>query len=106
MDDSYLSVQPVNNPNLAARRVAKNMGPDWSLTQQVVKAERLDQLRQRLTNRYGFANFYNVGSMVGSMTHDSALQPVGYPMFGPLPQGVRIYRAGTVSNTEGVSRAY
>ena len=106
MDDSYLTAQPINNPNLSTRTVAAGMTPDWSLAQQVVRAERLDRLTRRLTNRNGFAELCNGNCFVNAYSADTTPMSLGQPVFFRYPQGVRVYHSGNTSGAEEVSRAY
>ena len=106
MDDSYLTAQPTNNPNVMGRSVATGMAPDWSLAQQVSRAERFDRLTRRLTDRNGFANLCNGGNLVSSVSPDDTSRMSGQPVILQLPQGVRVYRAGTTSGAEEVNKAY
>ena len=106
LDDSYLTAQPTSNPNWTASAQPAAMESGWSLARQVVKAERFNQLTRRLTDRHGFASFYDYGSMVRSVTPDSQILPFQNVGFNSLQPGVRVYRTSTTTNTGGVNRTY
>ncbi|MEA2030501.1 MAG: zf-HC2 domain-containing protein [candidate division Zixibacteria bacterium] len=46
-DNSYLTAQPVKNPNMTNSSMQK----DWSLTSQMARADRLDRMSQRIVER-------------------------------------------------------
>jgi len=54
LDDSYRTVQPVNNPNLS-----NYLKKDWSLSGQIAQAERLSRISGMLTGSAGFSNVYD-----------------------------------------------
>ncbi len=56
IDDSYLTVQPTDNPN-----VTVGLKNSWRLDEQLAKTERLQQISRNLTNRYGFGNMHLTG---------------------------------------------
>lgn len=96
-DDRYLTAQPSNNPNLAV-----NLQQDWSLRQQIVRAERIEQISRGLANQYGFGNMHMAGavSTVGSLpSASSAFYLRQQPVY-------RVYRLSGSSGGRGDSQAY
>ncbi len=57
LDNSYLHVQPVSNPNMAA-----HLKPNWSLTGQLAQTERMNRISGMLMTNSGFSNVYDRGS--------------------------------------------
>ena len=53
-DALYLTVQPTNNPNMAV-----NMNKDWSLSEQMARAERINRITSQITpvGSFGSANY-------------------------------------------------
>jgi len=79
IDDSYLYIQPTNNPN-----VTVDLKQDWSLQQHLAQTERLERISRQLTNRYGFGNMH--------LTSGTVNQPVILPgRFFPAPT-VTVYQ--------------
>jgi hypothetical protein len=66
LDDSYRTVQPVNNPNMATC-----LKKDWSLGEQLAQTERLSRISGMLTGSTGFSNVYdrNPHGWVGQNAH-------------------------------------
>ena len=52
LDDSYLTAQPVTNPNLTV-----NLREDWSLSHQLAQAERIDRISRTLAPVGGFGSW-------------------------------------------------
>jgi len=96
LDDSYLTAQPLRNPN-----VARGMNGDWSLTRQVAAAERLDRISHQLVDRHGFAGMYTGGSLVRNVTPDSIQE-----LYNALQPGSRVYRARSTSGAWEENSAY
>lgn len=94
VDDSYLTVQPVDNPN-----VTVGLKGDWRLDQQMARAERLEQISSQLTYRYGFSNMH----LTGSRTTWNP-QMVGVVMF-PQVTG-HVYHINGGNNGGEVNQAY
>jgi hypothetical protein len=79
LNDSYLHVQPVNNPNVVG------LHQDWSLQRELAKAERLELISRQITNRYGFGNMH--------LTSGSANPTIRFPgRFFPAPPTVTVYQ--------------
>jgi hypothetical protein len=97
MDDRYLTAQPGNNPNLAV-----GLRQDWSLKQQLARAERLEQISRGLANQYGFGNMYLTS---GTMTAGS-IDPTMSPFFLRQQPVYRVYRLTGSSDGRGGSQAY
>ncbi|MEW5795395.1 MAG: zf-HC2 domain-containing protein [Candidatus Zixiibacteriota bacterium] len=70
LDDRYLTVQPDRNPNLSM-----GLSGNWSLRQQLDRAERLDHISRGLTNPYGFGNLHLAGSRVSAYGVDLVAIP-------------------------------
>jgi hypothetical protein len=94
LDDRYLTAQPTSNPNLSA-----GLAGNWSLRQQLARAERLDVISRELTNRYGFSNLHLAGSRAGAQGFESTMLPE-YLRQVPVFRAYRV-TGGTDSREEG-----
>ena len=97
MDDSYLTAQPSNNPNLAV-----GLNQNWSLKQQIARAERLEQISRGLANQYGFGNLH----LTGSTTSAGQIDPTSSAFFFRQQPVYRVYRLSGNSGGRGGSQAY
>lgn len=91
LDDSYLTVQPYQNPNMTA-----SLSPAWSLESHLAQRERIDQLSGMLTNTSGFTNVYSRSNFDWN---DSYRQYRNDDMLRPRP----IFRVYQPSNTTAVT---
>ena len=97
MDDRYLTAQPENNPNLAV-----GLHQDWSLKQQLARAERLDQISRGLASQYGFSNLH----LTSSATNTGSINPALTPFFLRQQPVYRVYRVSGGSDGRGGGQAY
>jgi hypothetical protein len=100
VDDSYLTVQPVHNPNMAAK-----LNKNWSFDGQMAQAERINRISSSLS---GNGTFGAYGSTTGLTRVSSAsAEPVpfvkNYYRIRPV---IRVYiQAGSSSSGE-VNKGY
>ena len=100
VDNSYLTVQPVHNPNMAAK-----LNKNWSFDGQMAQAERINKISSSLS---GSGSFDNYGHAAGLQRVSSASnKPVpfvkNYYRIRPV---IRVYiQAGSSSPTE-VNKGY
>lgn len=97
MDDRYLTAQPTHNPNMSI-----GLGDNWTLRNQLARAERLDVISRELTNRYGFDNAHLAGS-VSPMGEFGSVMPQMFVRQQPV---FRIYRIGGSTTGRGDGQAY
>lgn len=97
MDDRYLTAQPGNNPNLAA-----GLHQDWSLKQQLARAERLEEISRGLANQYGFGNLH----LTSSTSSAGSVNPAMSQFFLRQQPVYRVYRMNGGSDGRGGSQAY
>lgn len=97
-DDSYLTVQPLDNPNMTG-----TMHKDWSLASQMEQADRLDRLSQRVVDRMraGSVSPMQGLTQVSAGTNQTAPWNRTYYRVRPV---VRVYQAADVP--KGGSAAY
>lgn len=94
IDDSYLTVQPLHNPNMTV-----GLNGAWSLDQQMARAEKLERISSQLTNRYGFGNMHLAGSR--------SSRPQGFPGVIIFPQPTNhIYQINGGTNGGEDNQAY
>jgi len=96
-DNRYLTAQPSNNPNLAV-----NLQQNWSLRQQIVRAERIEQISRGLANQYGFGNMHQAGTVSTA----SSLRPASSAFYLRQQPVYRVYRLSGSSVGRGDSQAY
>jgi len=70
LDDSYLTVQPINNPNMTG-----TLRQGWTLSEQLARSDRMNRISRQLTSALPFDNYYQ-GNAVN--VSSSTLQPVPY----------------------------
>jgi len=93
----YMTVQPTNNPNLT-----HPMDKDWSLTNQMARAERINTITNRLGSRVGFGNQAN--QLASSTTR---MQPAPYVIqYIRIRPVMRIYRSIDTSAGKEDSKTY
>jgi len=86
--ESYLTVQPVNNPNMTV-----NMKKDWSLNDQLARAERVNRITNRMTAAAGYLSAFDYGNRMVSSSHGN-IRPLPYiESYYKLRPVVRIYRS-------------
>jgi len=92
-----MTVQPTNNPNLT-----HPMDKDWSLTNQMARAERINTITNRLGSRVGFGNQAN--QLASSTTR---MQPAPYVIqYIRIRPVMRIYRSIDTSAGKEDSKTY
>jgi hypothetical protein len=97
MDDRYLTAQPGNNPNLTV-----GLHQDWSLKQQIVRAERLEQISRALANQHGFGDLH----LAGSTTPGAGFDPTASRFYLRQQPVYRVYRINGNADGRGDSQAY
>lgn len=95
--DAYLTVQPDNNPNLT-----HPMNKDWSLTTQLAKANRIDQMSQKIIDQIG-VNTGQSQSLTNVSSKSNTPVPYGHT-YNKVRPVIRIYQ--TSESQRGVSSAY
>ncbi|MGH8016487.1 MAG: anti-sigma factor family protein [Candidatus Zixiibacteriota bacterium] len=80
LNDDYLTVQPVNNPNMTS-----TLRQGWSLDEQLNRSERITRISQQLISNSPF-NYYGQGNAVNVSTRS----------FGPVPFVEGFYRVRPV----------
>jgi len=101
LDDSYKTVQPVNNPNLS-----NSLEKDWSLSTQIARAERLNRISRSVAPQVEFYGFDP--SLSGTNVSAQTGQVVPYmPDFVRIRPVIRTYQAphGTTTSRE-VTQTY
>ncbi len=69
LDDSYLTAQPVNNPNVSGL-----LHKGWTLGEQLARQDRINRISQQLTFDFPFS-YYNQGNAVNVSTSASSAVP-------------------------------
>jgi hypothetical protein len=98
LDDSYLTAQPVNNPNLAAK-----LNPNWSLARQLAKTERVTQHANSVTK--GRNRGFNKPQMVPVSAASLKTAPYDRDYYRLRPV-VRVYAAPKSTTDKGGSKVY
>lgn len=80
LDDSYLTAQPVNNPNMTG-----TLKLDWTLDEQLARSDRMDRISRQLTFDSPF-NYFNQGNALNVSTSSSQSTPFvdGYYRVRPV----------------------
>ncbi len=86
LDDSYLTVQPDNNPHVSAM-----LHKGWTLGDQLARQDRIDRISQQLTFDFPF-NFYNQGSAVNVSTRSVNQVPFNEGFYRVRPV-IRVYES-------------
>jgi len=81
LDDSYLTVQPTNNPNMTIR-----MNNDWSFEQVLARTERINQITKNMTPAGSFSS--SGTQLAGIKRNVQAPYDVNYFRYRPV---IRIY---------------
>jgi hypothetical protein len=100
VDDSYLTVQPVHNPNMAA-----NLNKNWSFDGQMAQAERINRISSSLSGNRTFDAYGSAGGLtrVSSASTDPVPFVKNYYRIRPV---IRVYiQSGSSSGTE-VNKGY
>lgn len=94
-DDAYLTVQPVNNPNVTSR-----MKRNWSLQDQLARTARLNRVSNHLASSSGFVVFGDqVNSRVVTVSQ-SGNSPFGRDYFKMRPV-IRVYNSTATAPANG-----
>jgi len=100
MDDSYLTAQPTNNPNLVV-----NLDRRWSFSDQLARAERLSQLSHSMTEQAG--SHWNVYSPNTTLVSLNTAYKIPYvPDYFRIRPVVRVYGNPSTSSVKEATRVY
>ncbi len=99
-DDSYMTVQPENNPNMTA-----SLEKDWTLSRVVARSERFSNIANSLTDLRGFGNLHLTSQASGQRLRSPFSNLHGWYHFKAQPV-VRVYEASRSVRTGEGSRAY
>ncbi len=100
MDDSYLTAQPTNNPN-----VTVNLDRRWSFSDQLARAERLSQLSNSMTEQSG-SNWNVYSANTKHVSTNTAYQIPYVPDYFRIRPVVRFYGAPSTTSVKEVTRVY
>lgn len=100
LDDSYLTVQPVDNPNMAA-----SMPKDWSLAGQLEKAERINRISNTVNPTYSFDMLDYSSGASQAAARSNVLVPYVSNYFKVRPV-VRVYVVPEASSGKEVLEVY
>ncbi|MDH4155668.1 MAG: zf-HC2 domain-containing protein [candidate division Zixibacteria bacterium] len=96
-DNRYLTVQPVNNPNMTI-----NLDKDWSLNAQLARAERINRISDRITPAGSFGLASNV-----TQVSSRSIRPLPYvDHYFQVRSVVRIYKSTETSSAEEDLKTY
>ena len=95
--NAYLTVQPDKNPNMTHL-----MNKDWSLTTQLAKADRIDQMSQKIIEQIGINAGQSQG-MTNVSSKSTSQVPYGQTYYRVRPV-IKIYQ--TTESQRGASSAY
>lgn len=100
LDNSYLTVQPVDNPNMVT-----SMPRDWSLASQFEKAERINRISNTVSPSYSFGmeGYSSGASQVAA--HSNSMVPY-VPSYFKLRPIVRVYVVPDASSGKEVLEVY
>lgn len=100
LDDSYLTVQPINNPNLTV-----SMNKSWSLDKQMARAERINRISNNMTRLSDFSqvNSSSVLTRVSSQTPQMVPYVPNYYRMRPV---IKIYVNPESSSGKEVHKVY
>ncbi len=96
LDDSYLTAEPTNNPNMTT-----HADPQWSFNQQMAKAERITQITNNLrsTARFGESRT----GLVSSRTQNRVPFSSSYYRIRPV---IRVYITSPTTSDKGGAKVY
>ena len=100
MDDSYLTAQPTNNPNLTV-----NLDHRWSFSDQLARAERLSQLSHSMTEKSG-SNWNVYSTNMRQVVTNTVYQIPYVPDYFRIRPVVRVYGAPSTTSDKEVTRVY
>jgi hypothetical protein len=99
-DDLYLTVQPVNNPNMTA-----NLKKDWSLSKEMARAERINLMTDRMTPAGNFGGLDNEARFVTVSSRGTPPSPYADRCYRVRPV-VRVYRSTEDSSAKEGMNTY
>jgi hypothetical protein len=94
-DDAYLTVQPVNNPNVTSR-----MKRNWSLQDQLARTARLNRVSNHLASQTGFVVFGDRGNSQVVTVSQPGNSPFGPDYFKMRPV-IRVYNSAATAPANG-----
>ncbi|MEW6413493.1 MAG: hypothetical protein AB1483_13640 [Candidatus Zixiibacteriota bacterium] len=97
LDDSYLTVQPVNNPNLAVP-----MHRGWSLNDELARVERVNTLTSSMTS----ANSFEPVSGMRQVTSQTAYHAPYVPDYFRVRPVIRVYGLPAGSSVQEGAKVY
>ncbi len=100
LDDSYLTVQPVNNPNLTVP-----MHSSWSLNDELARVERVNTLTSSMTSSNGF-DPVGYSSGVRQVTSQASYRVPYMPDYFRVRPVVRVYGLPTGSAVQEGMKVY
>ena len=92
LDDSYMYVTPIDNPNMTI-----NLNKNWSLNEQMRRAERVQNISNNLTNAGSFASPQN-STLASVQTRKQCPIPFDVSYYHVRP----VYKVYIVPNTNNV----
>jgi len=100
LNDSYLTAQPVNNPNLTVK-----LNHDWSFDNQLAKVKRVNRITNTMTSPGGFdRNSYGTGlTRVSSRQNNFIPYSFDYYQMRPV---IKVYVLPTTSNRKEAVETY
>lgn len=98
LDDSYLTAQPVNNPNLASK-----LTPEWSLARQFAMGERITQHTNAVTR--GRYRGFDQPQIIPASSSNKRMAPYDRSYYRLRPV-VKVYVAPESSTDKGGSKVY
>ena len=100
MDDSYLTAQPTNNPNMTVK-----LHDRWSFSEQLARAERLSQLSSSMTEQSGLDWNAHMTSIRQASTGTAYRIPY-VPDYFRIRPVVRVYGIPATTSGKEVTRVY
>ncbi len=100
LDDSYRTVQPVNNPNLT-----NSLEKDWSLSTQIARAERLNRISRSVAPQVEFYGFDPALSGTNVAARSGQVAPY-MPDFVRIRPVIRIYQPPHGTTPREVTQTY
>ena len=97
LDNSYLTAQPINNPNMTAR-----LDKNWSFNNQLAKTERISQISNQLSN---VGSFGATGHVTDASVHSSKRIPYASNYYRVRPV-VKAYISSNASTSREVQQGY
>ncbi len=100
LDDSYLTVQPTNNPNLTV-----NMDQGWSLSDHLARAERVSQISSSMTQLNGM-DWQRYSSGLRQVSVDAGSRIPYVPNYFKIRPVVRVYGDPAATSVKEVTGVY